>query len=294
MHLAKVLLCVSWLVVPIAECFAGGTVTKEMRITTVRGNNLIANRGSNDGVEVGGIYRLTRGGVVIGVAKVLVVKESLSGLKIVDLLRGREPRAGDFLVSVDLYGRQEEDVFAEMEETDLNTGDTIQPLRRQEAVARKVNRKGFIIGGGIGAGYLRNQASGFLFGTVHRATFLTDFKIGYAPTDAIEVYYVNKVSWWGELGTTVILSLSAIGFSVFPDQDTATGLFFTGGAGLSAADAPFENVNASYGFGLFAGAGYEFAKHFSLETNLLYSQINDFGIQLDSFALRLTLNVLGY
>ncbi|NIR46851.1 hypothetical protein GWO43_00030 [candidate division KSB1 bacterium] len=197
-------------------------------------------------------------------------------------------------MNVDAFQNEEESIFNEME--DLNfRGD--QPLRdrtREGSQYRKFNRKGFIVGGGIGAGYLRNQAGGLLFGTTNRATFLTDFKIGYAPTNALELYYVNKVSWWGESGTTVIIGLSSLGFSVYTDNRTATGLYLTGGAGLSTVDAPFESVDASYGFGLFGGIGYEFAEHVSFQTDLLYSHITDFGVELDSFAIRLMITVLAY
>jgi len=157
-----------------------------------------------------------------------------------------------------------------------------------------IKRKGFIIGLGLGAGYLSNQASGFVYGTLNRATFLTDFKIGYAPTNTLELYYINKVSWWGESGVTLALSLSSVGFSIYPNKQTATGFFLTGGVGLSAVDAPFENVDASYGYGMFGGLGYEFSKHGTIETNLLYTHITDFGVALNSYAIRIMLSILAY
>ena len=124
--------------------------------------------------------------------------------------------------------------------------------------------------------------------------FLTDFKIGYAPSNVLELYYSAKVSWWSEVDIILTVSLSSFAFTYYPNEKTESGLFWTGGLGLASFDAPFENVNPSYGFGLYGGIGYEFSKHLNVEGDLIYSRITDVGVVLDTYTVRFTINALAY
>lgn len=157
-------------------------------------------------------------------------------------------------------------------------------------------RKGFILGGGIGAGYLSNSTSfNSNSNTDSRAVFLTNFKIGYAPSNTLEIYYLSKVSWWGESDITFTLGLSAVATTFYFDKTTETGWSISGGIGLSTLSAPFEvGLESSNGFGLFAGGGYEFSSHWNIELDLLYSTITDGGADLNSFGVQLTVNVLAF
>jgi len=157
-------------------------------------------------------------------------------------------------------------------------------------------RNGFILGGGIGAGYLSNSASfGSFSDTDNRAVFLSNFKIGYAPSNVLEIFYISKVSWWGESDIIFTLGVSAVAVRYYIDKATETGWSVSGGFGLSALNAPFEeNLNSSNGFGLFAGGGYEFSNHWTVEFDLLYSAISDSGFDLDSFGVQLTINALAF
>jgi len=163
-------------------------------------------------------------------------------------------------------------------------------------------RKGFILGGGIGAGFLSNTTSfNSNSDTDSRAVFLTNFKIGYAPSNTLEIYYISKVSWWGQTNaitgssTTFTLGLSAIAATMYIDNTTETGWFISGGLALSALAAPFEtDLESSNGFGLFGGGGYEFSSHWSVELDLLYSTITDPGVDFNSFGVLVTINVLAF
>lgn len=157
-------------------------------------------------------------------------------------------------------------------------------------------RKGFILGGGIGAGYLSTSVSFNSFSdTDNRAVFLTNFKIGYAPSNTLEIFYISKVSWWGESDITFILGLSAIAATVYIDNTTETGWFVSGGVGLSALSAPFEtDLESSNGFGFFGGGGYEFSSHWSVELDLLYSTITEGGADFNYFGVLMTVNVLAF
>ena len=157
-------------------------------------------------------------------------------------------------------------------------------------------RNGFILGGGIGAGYLSNSSSNDSYSnTDSRGVFLTHFKIGYAPSNTLEIYYLSKVSWWGQSDITFTLGLSAIAATFYLDSATETGWSISGGLGLSSLSAPFEeDSGSSDGFGLFVGGGYEFAKHWTVELDLLYSGISESGSDLNSFGVQLTVNVLAF
>jgi opacity protein-like surface antigen len=157
-------------------------------------------------------------------------------------------------------------------------------------------RNGFILGAGIGGGYLSNSTSyESCSKTDSRGVFFTNFKIGYAPNNTLEIYYVSRVSWWGETNMTYALGLSAIAATYYTDTEAETGLSVSGGLGLSTLSAPFESgYGSSNGFGLFGGAGYEFARHWSVELDVLYSTISESDADLNSFGVRLTINVLAY
>ena len=155
-------------------------------------------------------------------------------------------------------------------------------------------RNGFILGGGIGAGYQINinWTSGITNTVNSRVVFLTNFKIGYAPSNTSEFFYVSKVSWWGESDIAYILGLSAVATTYYFDNITENGWFISGGLGLSTLSAPFEEgVESSYGFGVFAGGGFEFPSHWNIELDLLYSTHGD---DLDSFGVLLTINILAF
>jgi Outer membrane protein beta-barrel domain len=158
------------------------------------------------------------------------------------------------------------------------------------------DRNGFILGGGIGGGYLSNSFSYESYSkTDNRGVFLTNFKIGYAPSNTLEVYYISKVSWWAETDMTYALGLSAIAVTFYTDTKTETGLSVSGGLGLSTLSAPFgTDYESSNGFGAFGGAGYEFTNHWSVEFDVLYSAISESGVDLNSFGVQLTINVLAY
>lgn len=157
-------------------------------------------------------------------------------------------------------------------------------------------RKGFILGGGIGAGYLSNSVSLNSFSdTDSRAVFLTNFKIGYAPSNTMEIFYISKVSWWGENEIVSLLGITAIAITVYVDNTTNTGWFISGGLGLSTLDAPSPNaLESSIGFGLFGGGGYEFSSHWNLEVDLLYSTITDAGVNFNSFGVLVSVNFLAF
>jgi opacity protein-like surface antigen len=169
-------------------------------------------------------------------------------------------------------------------------------------------RNGFILGGGIGAGYLSKSTSYNSYSVIdNRGVFLTNFKIGHALNNTLELYCIYKASWWSETEITYGLALLALAVTFYTDTETETGLCISGGLGLSTLGAPFEHgsnpaegfggpgaVNSSTGFGCFGGVGYEFTDHWIVELDMHYSAISESGSDLSCFGVQLTINVLAY
>lgn len=166
-------------------------------------------------------------------------------------------------------------------------------------------RKGFILGGGLGLGLTSLTTESYAYGSIsdreNKFGFQTDFKIGGAPTNLILIYYTNKVSWYKEeevydgKDVTFTSGLSAVGVSYYllPEAPSA---FFSGGIGISSWDAPFEEELdiAWTGFGFYAGAGFEFSRYWNAEFDLVWGEPESGGASINALSLMFTINVLGY
>ena len=161
-------------------------------------------------------------------------------------------------------------------------------------------RKGFILGGGLGVGYLSNTTSwdnSYDTGSIteSRTVFQTYFKIGYAPSNTLEIFYSSRISWWSDR-SLLWLGLGAVAFTLYFDNISETGWFVSGGIGhsnMSEFNFSTSSVSRS-GFGLFGGAGYEFSKHWTVEVDLQYSAVTDDRRDTDSFGVLVTVNVLAF
>jgi len=170
-------------------------------------------------------------------------------------------------------------------------------------------RQGFIIGAGVGAGLTTYTQTisyeGFSWTSDRESELpiMTDFKIGYAPSDFLEIYWMNKVSWFGfenAFGDDVTIAngLGGLGVTYF-FEPVAPSLFLTGGIGFSSWTTPFEeDADTWYGLGLTTGAGYEFAPHWCVEGSACWGNpsTEESGIDFttDALSLKLTINVVGY
>ncbi len=170
-------------------------------------------------------------------------------------------------------------------------------------------RKGFILGGGLGLGMTSFTQTLEFMGMSETSPredkfgFQTDFKIGYAPTDLLQIYYVSKVSWF-ELKNvfgdevTITSGLGGAGVSYYL-QPEAPSAFFTGGIGIATWDLPFEErADAWAGFGLYAGAGYEFTRYWNVEFDFVWGnpseEVSGLKASTNALSLMFTINVLGY
>lgn len=149
-------------------------------------------------------------------------------------------------------------------------------------------RKGFILGGGIGGGYL-HYTEPFL--GLNKFAVATNFKIGYAPSNTLEIYYINSASWFAFADTTFIIGVSGVGLTKYLNPN-GTGFFVCGGIGVSVLQALESGAHSTTGAGFLGGVGYEFAKHWNLQADVAYTTMESGSIK--SLAVKATLNVLAF
>jgi len=158
-------------------------------------------------------------------------------------------------------------------------------------------RQGFILGGGLGYG-LTSFKNTLSTGEEREqgGAFMTELKIGYATNNQIAMYFTNKSSWFSRdaeeteiRGDDLILSsFTGGGMSYYFKPDTPS-LFVSGGMGVLSWRE--DRTGTHHGYGLFAGGGYEFAKHFSAELNVLHGNPWEANRVITIMA---TINILGF
>ena len=166
-------------------------------------------------------------------------------------------------------------------------------------------RKGFILGTGLGVGLVSftQTANGIeLFDDIG-STFASDFSIGYAPNNMFQIYYFSKVSWFRILNilnenVTIADGVAGVGISYYFNEYVPSS-YILGGIGFSSWSTPLEeNTDTWEGNGFVVGCGYEFSRHFNLESTITWGNpsIEEFGIdyETDSFTLNIYLNIIGY
>ena len=151
-------------------------------------------------------------------------------------------------------------------------------------------RKGFILGGGIGGLY---SSSGY--GGAHQhGVFTSNFKIGYAPSNSFEVYFTSPLYLYSDDQTPFLTSVTGVGVTKYLRPE-GTGFSLCGGIGVTSRwciekysphgmDHPFD------GFGAFGGIGYDIGKHWCIQADVLYAGV-DSGPE---WGFRLTLERPGF
>ncbi|MCF7919694.1 MAG: hypothetical protein K9N06_07265 [Candidatus Cloacimonetes bacterium] len=148
-------------------------------------------------------------------------------------------------------------------------------------------RQGFLLGFGAGFSNIsfKQEIDGNDMGMDYEKEtgFATDFKIGFAPNNRVEIYYSSQVAWFNitnVYGDEVTISdgVAAISLSYFTSPrletiDWCPSFYLSGGLGLSAWNTPYEDGSEAWtGSGFFFGAGYEFSRHYRFSMNVF---IND-------------------
>jgi hypothetical protein len=148
-------------------------------------------------------------------------------------------------------------------------------------------RKGFILGVGFGVGGLFYRAPSW---SHSQATFETNFKIGYAPSNSFEIYYLNIVSYFETAGRSYAGGGGLFGVTKYLRRD-GNGFFFCGGAGFGYFWEMDWNTFDESGFGAFGGVGSEIGRHWSVQADVLYTSLEN-GAR--TWGFRVTLNTLAF
>lgn len=162
------------------------------------------------------------------------------------------------------------------------------------------NRKGFVLGGSVGLGY-----AGFGSTDCPRCEraesggLQTALIIGAGLSDKTILSYTGLQFW--RLGSSH--SYSEVGYVLLPSVElrifskiTAPSMFYGFGIGPTIYDNDgYTGGDNSFSAGIapHAGAGYEFAKHWSVEARLAYTVIHDSSDD-PMFGAMLLVTVLAY
>jgi len=180
-------------------------------------------------------------------------------------------------------------------------------------------RKGFVLGFGIGPGYTNfsQELGGIESDSEGKASIVTDFKIGGGFNEQFLLYYENRLSWFKltvvdevyydpfadevtftETDVTIAHGIGLVGMSYYFKTE-APSFYVLGSVGVSSWSAPFEtNSDMWVGFGISAGVGYEFAKHWAIEGTLNYGNPSTDQFTSDAtttaFSALFTISALAY
>jgi hypothetical protein len=170
-------------------------------------------------------------------------------------------------------------------------------------------RKGFILGGGLGLGSTDFEQSidvgpfSSVSGGESTFSFQTNFKIGYAPSEQMEIYYFSHQAFFGmenilRNNVTIASGVGGAGVTYFFKTQVPS-FFIAGGIGMAMWALPFEsNADTWTGFGLTASGGYEFSRHVSFEVGITYGEpsLRVLGVDFTTKAttIRATINALAY
>jgi hypothetical protein len=167
-----------------------------------------------------------------------------------------------------------------------------------DAFALDGERKGFILGFSVGPGVTSfTQTIADAYGNElesdreNKFGAGTDFRIGYAPSNQVMVYYTNKLTWLRftnalDQDVTVVNGVGLLGISYYMLAE-APSLYLAATIGVSTWGVTDDFGNAWTGFGVGGTVGYEFMKYWSVEGTVMWGNPGDseFGIDVSTNAI---------
>ena len=174
-------------------------------------------------------------------------------------------------------------------------------------------RKGFILGVGLGQGFVSHtqNANGYKSIDDSNIALSGNFKMGYAPNNCLMIYTFGTVTFFknnyilDDKKWKISSKISeGLGISYYFNE-TAPSPYIMGGIGESEWDAEkeefepdIENSVCVQGYGIAVGGGYEFNRYFSVEGHVTWGntskEISETGYKAKFFSINITLNVVGY
>jgi hypothetical protein len=167
-------------------------------------------------------------------------------------------------------------------------------------------RKGFILGFSVGPAVTSfTQKVALSVGDItesereNKFGAGTDFRIGYAPSNQLMLYYTNKLTWLRLTNTlnedvTVVNGVGLFGLSYYL-LPQAPSFYVAGTIGTSLWGVYDDLGNAWTGFGLGGTAGYEFTKYWSVEGTVMWGKPGDsaFGVDVSTNAIGVMIALAG-
>ncbi|RAP30747.1 hypothetical protein DID78_02240 [Candidatus Marinamargulisbacteria bacterium SCGC AG-343-D04] len=161
------------------------------------------------------------------------------------------------------------------------------------------SRKGFVLGLGAGGhSTTYKQSFEMLSAEVDTSGLSSSVKIGYGFNEQCAVYYLRDAVWYsmdtmfGEI--TYVSGIMGVGVTYYFKPTTQT-FFVSAGAGIGDLSAPFEDwLTPSTGSAITLGAGYEFAKHVSVEGKVLSTFIEESGVDNETLSFLVSMNYMWY
>jgi hypothetical protein len=141
-----------------------------------------------------------------------------------------------------------------------------EPDEGEETAARK----GFIIG--VGAGPSFHRAPGFAGAGSGNGSFalVTDFRVGYAPSDQLLLHYSNKVAWTRSARYDMV---GVTGFgTTYMLRKTSPSPFLTGSFGGAVGGTLLSGADSA-GYGFSVGGGYELRRHLSFDGEAMFIRL---------------------
>lgn len=171
------------------------------------------------------------------------------------------------------------------------------PPLAQNSAEPTANRKGFIIGGGVGGGWHRTPGAIAIdrfgritsIGSANSLTIPTNVFVGYAASDQIVLFYSNRANF-----TTSdrydVLGVTGFG-TTYMLRRTAPTTYVTGSIGAGFGGNVVQSTVGETGVGFSIGGGYEIRRHLSVESDALFVRL---GGGENHTVLRATLNYTFY
>ncbi len=160
------------------------------------------------------------------------------------------------------------------------------------------NRKGFVLGGGLGFGPVAKIAADGYEGEAENSGIASNFLIGYAWDEKnMIVYYRDAIFYEKEfLGDdiTLVQGFSGAGYlHYFGNQGKSA--FIVAGLGMQDWQALDEDYDdADPGAGLLIGGGYEFARHWQFGMNLSFGNTEQLGFDLKHTQLTFCISTVAF
>ncbi|NMC43874.1 MAG: hypothetical protein GYA46_08140 [candidate division Zixibacteria bacterium] len=171
-------------------------------------------------------------------------------------------------------------------------------------------RKGFMLGFGLGPAWSSYTQTMTYAGLPEEKSdrqndlaLRTDFRIGYGPSEQVQIYWTSKVNWFRLVNVygdkvTIASGVGGVGVTHFL-KSTYPSPYLLGEIGLASWATPFKwGSDSWYGLGVALGVGYQLRNHLAFEANITWGNPSDsergLEVSADALSFGVTMNVIAF